>query len=141
MAMAMAMIGVPLRVPCAPCPSTAGSSSKAVAAVPARRRPRLASVRASAAVDTSKVSPQADRVLVRLEELPEKSEGGVLLPKNAVKFERYLVGEVISVGKDAGSVERGQKVMFSDINAYEVNFGTSEKHCFCKVGDLLATIN
>ncbi|KAG1354328.1 hypothetical protein COCNU_07G004400 [Cocos nucifera] len=44
--------------------------------------------------EPSKVVPQADRVLIRLEELPEKSAGGVLLPKSAVKFERYLMGEV-----------------------------------------------
>ncbi|KAJ7521309.1 hypothetical protein O6H91_19G047400 [Diphasiastrum complanatum] len=91
-------------------------------------------------VDVSKVVPQADRVLVRLEELPEKSEGGILLPKAAVKFERYLVGEVISAGKEAGAIEKGQKVMFSDLNAYEVDLGTTEKLCFCKAGDLLAIV-
>ncbi|KAL3742649.1 hypothetical protein ACJRO7_018032 [Eucalyptus globulus] len=46
--------------------------------------------------EPAKVVPQADRVLVRLEQLPEKSAGGVLLPKSAVKFERYLMGEVSS---------------------------------------------
>ncbi|XP_040872768.1 10 kDa chaperonin 1, chloroplastic-like isoform X1 [Glycine max] len=43
--------------------------------------------------EPTKVVPQADRVLVRLEELSDKTVGGVLLPKSAVKFERYLVGE------------------------------------------------
>jgi chaperonin GroES len=42
----------------------------------------------------TKVVPQADRVLVRLGELPDKSAGGVLLPKSVAKFENYLVGEV-----------------------------------------------
>ncbi|KAB5526815.1 hypothetical protein DKX38_020662 [Salix brachista] len=65
------------------------------------------------------VVPQADRVLIRLEDLPEKSSGGVLLPKSAVKFERYLMGEVLSVGAEAGEVKAGKKVLFSDINAYE----------------------
>eukprot|EP01018_Ginkgo_biloba_P007454 Gb_18848 [translate_table: standard] len=67
-----------------------------------------------------------------------KSAGGVLLPKSAVKFERYLMGEVVSVGTEAGIVDAGKKVLFSDINAYEVNLGTPEKHCFCRAGDLLA---
>ncbi|KAG5556983.1 hypothetical protein RHGRI_007287 [Rhododendron griersonianum] len=40
------------------------------------------------------VAPQGNRVLIGLEELPEKLAGGVLLPKAAVKFERYLMGEV-----------------------------------------------
>ncbi|XP_074589437.1 10 kDa chaperonin 1, chloroplastic-like [Curcuma longa] len=90
--------------------------------------------------EPSKVAPQADRVLIRLEELPEKSSGGVLLPKSAVKFERYLMGEILSVGSDVTEVEAGKKVLFSDINAYEVDLGTEAKHCFCKSGDLLAVV-
>ncbi|XP_058104160.1 10 kDa chaperonin 1, chloroplastic [Magnolia sinica] len=90
--------------------------------------------------EPSKVVPQADRVLIRLEELPQKSAGGVLLPKSAVKFERYLMGEVLSVGAEVGGVEAGKKVLFSDISAYEVDLGTDAKHCFCKAGDLLAVV-
>ncbi|OWM83684.1 10 kDa chaperonin 1, chloroplastic-like [Punica granatum] len=91
-------------------------------------------------VEPSKVVPQADRVLIRLEELPEKSAGGVLLPKSAVKFERYLMGEVLSVGADVEDVQAGKKVLFSDINAYEVELGSEARHCFCKAGDLLAVV-
>ncbi|KAG2672048.1 hypothetical protein I3843_13G020200 [Carya illinoinensis] len=90
--------------------------------------------------ETAKVVPQADRVLIRLEELPEKSAGGVLLPKSAVKFERYLMGEILSVGAEVGEVGAGKKVLFSDINAYEVDLGTDAKHCFCKSSDLLAVV-
>ncbi|KAL3613648.1 10 kDa chaperonin 2, chloroplastic [Castilleja foliolosa] len=90
--------------------------------------------------EPAKVVPQADRVLIRLEALPEKSAGGVLLPKSAVKFERYLMGEVLSVGAEVGEVETGKKVLFSDINAYEVDLGTDARHCFCKAGDLLAVV-
>ncbi|XP_058008243.1 10 kDa chaperonin 1, chloroplastic isoform X3 [Hevea brasiliensis] len=70
----------------------------------------------------------------------KKSTGGVLLPKSAVKFERYLMGEVLSVGNEVGEVEAGKKVLFSDINAYEVDLGTDASHCFCKAGDLLAVV-
>ncbi|XP_008784707.2 10 kDa chaperonin 1, chloroplastic-like [Phoenix dactylifera] len=90
--------------------------------------------------EPSKVVPQADRVLIRLEELPEKSAGGVLLPKSAVKFERYLMGEILSVGADVAQVEAGKKVLFSNINAYEVDLGADVKHCFCRAGDLLAVV-
>lgn len=90
--------------------------------------------------EPTKVVPQADRVLIRLEELPEKSAGGVLLPKSAVKFERYLMGEILSVGSDVGEVEAGKKVLFSDISAYEVELGTEARHCFCKESDLLAVV-
>ncbi|XWS45775.1 hypothetical protein CRYUN_Cryun14cG0008200 [Craigia yunnanensis] len=59
--------------------------------------------------EPTKVVPQADRVLIRLRELPEKSAGGVLLPKSAVKFERYLMGEIVSVGTEVGQLEPGKK--------------------------------
>ncbi|KAL5231326.1 hypothetical protein ABZP36_030102 [Zizania latifolia] len=65
----------------------------------------------------------------------QKSAGGVLLPKSAVKFERYLMA-----GADVSEVEAGKKVLFSDINAYEVDLGTNEKHCFCRESDLLAVV-
>ncbi|KAK7286945.1 hypothetical protein RJT34_22314 [Clitoria ternatea] len=90
--------------------------------------------------EPTKVVPQADRVLVRLEELSDKTVGGVLLPKSAVKFERYLVGEVLTVGADAGELKAGTKVLFTDMNAYEVDLGTDAKHCFCKASDLLAVV-
>ncbi|KAJ4727323.1 10 kDa chaperonin [Melia azedarach] len=90
--------------------------------------------------EPTKVVPQADRVLVRLEQLPEKSAGGVLLPKAAVKFERYLMGVILTVGSDVEQVDAGKKVLFSDINAYEVDLGTDEKHCFVKENDLLAVV-
>ncbi|XP_048609334.1 10 kDa chaperonin 2, chloroplastic isoform X1 [Brassica napus] len=88
-----------------------------------------------------KVVPQADRVLVRLEELAQTTSGGVLLPKAAVKFERYLTGEVVSVGSEVGQqVGPGKKVLFSDVSAYEVDLGTGARHCFCKESDLLALV-
>ncbi|CAN4111913.1 unnamed protein product [Withania somnifera] len=90
--------------------------------------------------EPTKVVPQADRVLIRLEELPAQSAGGVLLPKSAVKFERYLIGEVLSVGAEVSEVETGKKVLFSDINAYEVDLGTDARHCFCKESELLALV-
>ncbi|CAH2057982.1 unnamed protein product [Thlaspi arvense] len=91
--------------------------------------------------EPTKVVPQADRVLVRLEELAQTTSGGVLLPKAAVKFERYLTGEVISVGSEVGQqVGPGKKVLFSDVSAYEVDLGTGARHCFCKESDLLALV-
>ncbi|KAL2319510.1 hypothetical protein Fmac_028479 [Flemingia macrophylla] len=90
--------------------------------------------------EPTKVVPQADRVLIRLEELSDRTVGGVLLPKSAVKFEQYLVGEVLTVGAEAGKLKAGTKVLLTDINAYEVDLGTDAKHCFCKASDLLAVV-
>ncbi|OVA12709.1 Chaperonin Cpn10 [Macleaya cordata] len=79
--------------------------------------------------EPTKVVPQSDRVLIRLEELPQKSAGGVLLPKSAVKFERYLMGEILTVGSEVGEVEAGKKVLFSDVNAHE--FCSAVVACIC----------
>ncbi|VAH06252.1 unnamed protein product [Triticum turgidum subsp. durum] len=87
----------------------AGSASRRPVA-PGRRAASSVRVHAAIKCDPSKVEPQSDRVLVRLETIPEKSAGGVLLPKSAVKFERYLMGEILSVGVDVSEVEAGKKV-------------------------------
>lgn len=50
------------------------------------------------------------------------------------------MGEILSIGADVGEVEAGKKVLFSDINAYEVDLGTDGRHCFCKESDLLAVV-
>ncbi|XP_066387377.1 10 kDa chaperonin 1, chloroplastic-like [Miscanthus floridulus] len=114
-----------------------GSSRRPLGPAPTRRAGlRVAALK----YDPAKVAPQNDRVLVRLQQIPEKSAGGLLLPKSAVKFERYLMGEILSVGADVSEVEAGKKVLFSDINAYEVDLGTDEKHCFCRESDLLAVV-
>ncbi|CAL5382585.1 unnamed protein product [Camellia sinensis] len=91
-------------------------------------------------IEPTKVVPQADRVLIRLEKLPEKTALGVLLPKSAVQFEHHLMGEILAVGAEVEQVEAGKKVLFSDINAYEVDLGTDARHCFCKADDLLALV-
>ncbi|XP_022964390.1 10 kDa chaperonin 1, chloroplastic-like [Cucurbita moschata] len=104
------------------------------------RRTSLQVRAVSKKLEPAKVVPQGDRVLIRLEELPEKSAGGVLLPKSAVKFERYLSGEILSTGADAGELGQGKKVLFSDISAYEVDLGTDAKHVFCKASDLVAVV-
>ncbi|KAE8812192.1 10 kDa chaperonin [Hordeum vulgare] len=87
-----------------------GSTSRRPVAAPGRRAASSVRVRAAIKCDPSKVEPQSDRVLVRLETIPEKSDGGVLLPKSAVKFERYLMGEILLVGVDVSEVEAGKKV-------------------------------
>ncbi|BBN03624.1 chaperonin GroES [Marchantia polymorpha subsp. ruderalis] len=122
--------------------SSSASSSLAFKSC-TRSSPKLVARRTAvvrAAVDVSKIVPQADRILIKLESLAETTSGGVLLPKSAVKFERYLLGEVLAVGADVKNTEKGKKVLVADINAYEVNLGTLEKLCFARASDLLAEV-
>lgn len=53
--------------------------------------------------------PTANRIFVRQDKAPEKSEGGIILP-NA---EPPLFGEVIALGPKAEGLSLGQRVMFS----------------------------
>eukprot|EP00270_Netrium_digitus_P007531 TRINITY_DN219_c0_g1_i1.p1 TRINITY_DN219_c0_g1~~TRINITY_DN219_c0_g1_i1.p1 ORF type:complete len:159 (+),score=40.97 TRINITY_DN219_c0_g1_i1:150-626(+) len=92
-------------------------------------------------VDPSKVVPQGERILIKLQELEQATPGGVLLPKQAVKYDRHLVGEVVAVGKEVSNIAVGQKVMVSDLNAYEVRLGSSDdKLSFCRASDILAIV-
>ncbi|KAB5568987.1 hypothetical protein DKX38_002780 [Salix brachista] len=125
--MASTLVTVPTTTPFLSVNKTKGSFlSQLKFEVPKRDSLRINAI--SKKWEPTKVVPQADRVLIRLEDLPEKSSGGVLLPKSAVKFERYLMGEVLSVGAEAGEVEAGKRVLFSDINAYEVNSITIQRN-------------
>ncbi|THU56767.1 hypothetical protein C4D60_Mb11t20680 [Musa balbisiana] len=103
--------------PRTPPPSRVAGGPSLRWSLPASRRSAALRVHALKC-EPSKIAPQADRVLVRLEELPE----------------------ILSVGSDVTEVEAGKKVLFSDINAYEVDLGTDTKHCFCKASDLLAVV-
>ncbi|KAI5001748.1 hypothetical protein ZWY2020_026398 [Hordeum vulgare] len=100
-------IQVGVAPPSSPPPPHPSSSTAPSGAPAAGRSPHPA---AAPHPPFCQVEPQSDRVLVRLETIREKSAGGVLLPKSAVKFERYLMGEILSVGVDVSEVEAGKKV-------------------------------
>ncbi|CAN6697786.1 unnamed protein product [Malus baccata var. baccata] len=117
-AMASTFVTLPTPLPYKPNTASLSNSQKLL---PGSAKEQLRVNAIATKWEPTKLVPQADRVLIRLEELPLKSAGGVLLPRSAVKFERYLMGEILSVGADVGEVKAGKKVLFSDINAYEVN--------------------
>ncbi|KAK4268036.1 hypothetical protein QN277_024742 [Acacia crassicarpa] len=135
--MASCFLALPKPFLCPP-KATNSSSDRRLAGL------RKNSLRVEAVVkklEPTKVVPQADRVLVRLDELEQQTSGGIHLPKSAVKFDRNLMGEILSVGEKVQEVEPGKKVLFSDLNAYEVDLGTDAKYCFCKESDLLAVVD
>ncbi|VVB07704.1 unnamed protein product [Arabis nemorensis] len=53
--------------------------------------------------------------------LVKKSSGGVLLPKSAVKFKRYLMGKVLSLGSEVGEVKPGKKAAPREKNRQSVS--------------------
>jgi chaperonin GroES len=111
--------------------SRTASSAVAAVATPSR----------AAAVDLDKVIPQGDRVLLRLKIAEQKTSGGVLLPSSAAKFERILEGEVVALGKEVVGIQKGDKVIVSDVNAYEVFEGLLENKLVLSRGsDVLAIV-
>ncbi|KAL2510335.1 putative groES chaperonin family [Forsythia ovata] len=76
--------------------------------------------------DVENFNQQVDEIFIQVDQMEtvndgiismQKSAGGVLLPKSAVKFERYLMGEVLCVGSEVGEVKAGKKVGFSESSA------------------------
>ncbi|CAI5505797.1 unnamed protein product [Closterium sp. Naga37s-1] len=93
------------------------------------------------ALSDKRLQPRGERVLVKLDEPEQKSAGGVLLPTQAVKYERYLTGQVVSAGEEVKKASAGQKIMFPDMNAYEVAIGDgSDRFCFVREGDIMAVV-
>ncbi|GJP34740.1 hypothetical protein CLOM_g19174 [Closterium sp. NIES-68] len=93
------------------------------------------------ALSDKRVQPRGERVLVKLDALEQATAGGVLLPTQAVKYERYLTGQVVSAGEEVKKTSAGQKVMFPDMNAYEVAIGDgSDRFCFVREGDIMAVV-
>jgi chaperonin GroES len=83
-----------------------------------------------------------DRLFVRVEDAPEKTAGGVLLPKSSTASEKFLLGEVLAVGKEASEAySKGQRVLFTDLHTQEVTLGArKDKLAFVKAKDLLGLV-
>ncbi|CAI5459372.1 unnamed protein product [Closterium sp. Yama58-4] len=121
-------------------PLVAGSrkcASRSAAAVGVRAAMGAAEI--AQALSDKRVQPRGERLLVKLDEPEQKSAGGVLLPTQAVKYERYLTGQVVSAGEEVKKASVGQKIMFPDMNAYEVAIGDgADRFCFVREGDIMA---
>ena len=97
---------------------------------------------------SAKVQPLSDRVLVRREEIKEKSAAGIIIPDTA-KTEKSKVGIVIAVGMgrygDEGdlipmTVKAGAKVIFNAGWDNEVDLRDDEEYFLIKESDILAII-
>ncbi|HLW22142.1 MAG TPA: co-chaperone GroES, partial [Sphaerochaetaceae bacterium] len=66
------------------------------------------------------IRPMGDRVLVKMEEIQEKTAGGIFIPQTAQ--EKTQIADVVAVGDDETiTVKKGDKVM------YDKYAGTSVK--------------
>ena len=61
----------------------------------------------------NKVKVLGDRVLVKPEEINDKTEKGLFLPPSAVKNNEPMTGEIVGVGHEASiDVKEGDNVLF-----------------------------
>ena len=89
-----------------------------------------------------KVTPLADRVLVKLEKSESKTASGIIIPDTAQ--EKTQVGVVVAVGpgteKEKVTVTVGQKVMHDKYAGTQVKID-NEEHLVLKMSDLIAVIS
>ncbi len=86
-----------------------------------------------------KIKPIGDRVLVKVQEVEEKTAGGIFIPQTAQ--EKTQMGLVVEVGddKDSIKVKTGQKVMYDKYAGSTVKVDGVE-HLLLKMSDILAII-
>ena len=86
-----------------------------------------------------KIKPLGDRVLVKMEEVEEKTAGGIFIPQTAQ--EKTQTGVVVAVGddKDAISVKKGDKIMYDKYAGTTVTI-EGKDHLLMKMPDILAVI-
>ncbi|KAE9608181.1 hypothetical protein Lal_00003467 [Lupinus albus] len=92
------------------------------------------------------IKPLGDRVLVKIKEAEEKTEGGILLPTTAQT--KPQGGEVVAIGegKTFGkskvdiSVKSGEQVIYSKYAGTEVEFNGT-KHLILKDDDIVGILN
>ncbi len=86
------------------------------------------------------IRPLGDRVLIKMQELEEKTSGGIFIPQTAQ--EKTQSGTVVAVGddKDAITVKAGQKVMYDKYAGTQVKIDGTD-HLILHMGDILAVID
>ncbi len=85
------------------------------------------------------ITPLGDRVLIKMEELEEKTSGGIFIPQTAQ--EKTQTGTVVSVGDDTDAikVEAGEKVMYDKYAGTQVKIDGKD-HLIIQMGDILAIV-
>ncbi len=86
-----------------------------------------------------KIKPIGDRVLVRMEEVEEKTSGGIFIPQTAQEKTQMGVVEAVGDDKDVIKVSKGQKIMYDKYAGTSIKVDGKEK-LLLKMGDILAVI-
>ena len=86
-----------------------------------------------------KIKPLGDRVLVKLEEVEEKTAGGIFIPQTAQ--EKTQTGIVDAVGEDETiKVKSGDRVMSDKYAGTQVTDNDGTEYLLVRYSDILAVI-
>ena len=85
------------------------------------------------------IKPMGDRVLVRMEQIQEKTAGGIFIPQTAQ--EKTQIAEVLEIGSDETiTVKKGDKVMYDKYTGTSVK-ANGEEFLIVHMSDILAVID
>ena len=87
-----------------------------------------------------KVTPLADRVLVKIEKTESKTASGIIIPDTAQ--EKTQIAEVIAIGDDSDKIKVavGQRVMYDKYAGTQVKIN-GEDSLILKSDDIIAIIS
>jgi len=84
------------------------------------------------------IKPMGDRVLVKMEQVEEKTAGGIFIPQTAQ--EKTQIAEVVAIGSDESiTVKKGDRVMYDKYAGTSVKMDGVE-HLILHMTDILAVI-
>ncbi len=86
-----------------------------------------------------KVTPLADRVLIRMEQGEAKTKGGLYIPDTAKEKTQTGIVDAIGDDKDAITVKVGDKVMYDKYAGTTVEVDSVE-YLIIKAADILAVL-
>ena len=86
-----------------------------------------------------KVTPLADRVLVKSEKTESKTASGIIIPDTAQ--EKTQIAEVVAIGDDSEKIKVsvGQRVMYDKYSGTPIKID-GEDHLILKADDIIAII-
>ncbi|MGM0431806.1 MAG: co-chaperone GroES [Spirochaetota bacterium] len=86
-----------------------------------------------------KIKPLGDRVLVKIEEVEEKTASGIYIPQTAQEKTQSAVVVAVGDDKDAIKVKPGDKVMYDKFAGTSVTVD-DEEHLLLSMQDILAIV-
>lgn len=87
---------------------------------------------------TEQFTPFKDRVLVEREEVQERTQGGLFVPKTSQ--EKPLRGHVIEIGPEVSNIKKGERILFGKYSGQEVEVNF-KKFVLLRAEEILGTIN